>query len=85
MQNTHPAQLQRIIERGRVTKEYQFILVMLLRLRQCANHPQLISKAASEFELNQLKTVEGLGANADPEFELERATILLGEEVVAEV
>lgn len=35
--------LKRILERGRMVKDYHFILVMLLRLRQAANHTQLIT------------------------------------------
>ncbi|EUC62614.1 SNF2 family amino-terminal protein [Rhizoctonia solani AG-3 Rhs1AP] len=41
--------LNKFIRAGTVMKNYHVILVMLLRLRQVCNHPQLIAYAAGEF------------------------------------
>ncbi|CAE6334692.1 unnamed protein product [Rhizoctonia solani] len=41
--------LNKFIRSGTVMKNYHVILVMLLRLRQVCNHPQLIAYAAGEF------------------------------------
>ncbi|EJD48096.1 hypothetical protein AURDEDRAFT_113300 [Auricularia subglabra TFB-10046 SS5] len=76
--------LNRILERGRLAKEYHFILVMILRLRQAANHTQLISYAANEFALDANRAADDRQSD-DPDEELERATRLLGAELVSKL
>ncbi|KZV96448.1 hypothetical protein EXIGLDRAFT_733361 [Exidia glandulosa HHB12029] len=78
--------LQRMIDRGRVVKEYHFILVMILRLRQAANHIQLITYAADEFGLDVRRVAaDGSADENTPEEEHDRAMDLLGSDAVTKL
>ncbi|CAE6440516.1 unnamed protein product [Rhizoctonia solani] len=58
--------LNKFIRAGTVMKNYHVILVMLLRLRQVCNHPQLIAYAAGEFITDGAHVVSGDDDDNEP-------------------